>query len=174
MDEIAADAGFAKGTLYHYFPNKAELLHNLKNAFDEEVARRIRSTVEKQSVDDWQGRVKAWINGAVEAYFSMSELHDVVVYGFGMPFRNEVGHSKVTQSLARLIAEGAQAGAWDVDDSRWIAVTMFYSFRGCCDEAMAGGRPAEDIPDRLHSLFLRMLGVAGNAACPAEGPSGRI
>ncbi|WFS62948.1 TetR/AcrR family transcriptional regulator [Pseudodesulfovibrio thermohalotolerans] len=173
MDEIASGAGFAKGTLYHYFSNKAELLLSLREEFDKEVARRIQSHVEKQPADDWRGRIKAWVIGAVEAYFTMSELHDLVVYGSGMPFRNTMAHSEVTRHLARLIADGAQAGAWDVEDSRWIAFMMFYSFRGGCDEAMVGAQPAEDIPGRLYLLFLRMLGVRERSIRTKEWPSGR-
>jgi AcrR family transcriptional regulator len=167
MDEIAADAGFAKGTLYHYFSNKAELLFSLRGEFDRKIAQRIRSNMEKRPADGWRGRIKAWIVGAVEAYFAMSELHDVVIYSSGMPFRNAMAESEVTRQLARLIEDGARAGAWDVDDSRWIAVMMFYSFRGGCDEAMVGAQPAEDLPDRLYSLFLRMLGIGEASDSPA-------
>ena len=161
MDEIAAHAGFAKGTLYHYFSNKAELLLSLRAEFDREIVRRIRSHVEQSPAGGWPDRIRAWIEGAVEAYFATSALHDTVIYGSGMPFRYAMADSHVTQYLAQLIEDGAQAGAWEVDDSRWIAVMMFYSFRGACDEAMVTGQPGEDIPGRLHSLFLRMLDVRG-------------
>lgn len=159
MDEIAAAAGFAKGTLYHYFTNKADLLQVLRDGFDKEIMRRITSHVESCDLDDWRGRIKAWIDAAVDAYFDMSELHDVVIYGSGMPFRNAMADSEITKSLAQLISEGAKAGAWRVDDERWTAVIMFYSFRGGCDEAMVGAQRAEDVPDKLYDVFLRMLGV---------------
>lgn len=161
MDEIAAHAGFSKGTLYHYFSNKAELIQSLRQEFDTEIVRRIQINVEACTGSDWQGRLKAWITGAVKAYFAMSELHDVVIYGTGMPFRNSMAHSQVTRHLARLIADGAEAGAWSVDDDHWVAVMIFYAFRGACDEAMLEKQPPKEIPDRLHPLCLRMLGVDG-------------
>ena len=161
MDEIAADAGFAKGTLYHYFPNKAELLVSLREEFDKGIAGRIQAGVDKCPADDWRGRLRAWIDCAVKAYFNMSDLHDVVIYGTSMPFRNAMIDSAVTASLAALIEGGVRAGTWSVGDNRWIAVMMFYCFRGGCDEAMIGAQRAEDIPDRLYQLFLRMLGADG-------------
>jgi len=159
MEEIAAAAGFAKGTLYHYFSNKADLLMNLREEFDKTIARRILERVERCADNDRHGRLRAWITGAVEAYFAMSDLHDVVIYGTGLPFRNSMVHSEVTRSLAELVADGDRAGVWSVADSRWIAVMMFYCFRGGCDEAMTGAQRAEDVPGRLYPLFLRMLGA---------------
>lgn len=159
MDEIAAAAGFSKGTLYHYFANKADLLHVLRKGFEDEVMRRIRAKVEGCPADDWPGRIKAWIDAAVDAYFAMSELHDVVIHGLGMPFRNAMADSEITRYLATLIRDGAKAGAWRVDDERWIAVIMFYGFRGGCDEAIMGAQRTENVPGKLNDLFLRMLGA---------------
>ncbi|OIQ50862.1 Fatty acid metabolism regulator protein [Pseudodesulfovibrio hydrargyri] len=159
MNEIAADAGFAKGTLYHYFSTKAELLMSLREEFDQRIERLIRARVDRCRADDWRGRIRAWIAGAVDGYFALSDLHDVVIYGTEMPFRNSMLDSEVTRSLAALIADGVRAGAWKVEDCRWMAVMMFYCFRGGCDEAMTGTQQAGDIPDRLYPVFLRMLGI---------------
>ncbi|WP_022850837.1 TetR/AcrR family transcriptional regulator [Limisalsivibrio acetivorans] len=159
MEEIASAASFAKGTLYHYFANKEELLKALRGDFERKVMARIRPAVESCGEDDWIGRLKAWIHSAVDAYFEMHELHDTVIYGSGMPFRNAMADAEITRYLQSLISEGAQAGAWDAGDSHWTAVVMFYSFRGGCDEAILGAQPAERIPEKLFDLFCRILGI---------------
>ena len=159
MDEIAAAAGFAKGTLYHYFSNKAALLRAIRADFEEQIISRIRPRVEACPADDWAGRIKAWTESAIAAYFELSDLHDVVIYGSGMPFRNAMAESEITKYLAQLIQDGADAGAWQVDDARWTAVIMFYSFRGGCDEAIMGTQLAEEVPGKLNRIFLRMLGL---------------
>lgn len=159
MDEIAAAASFAKGTLYHYFTNKAELLQVLRGNFEKEVMKRIRSRVESCPADDWCGRIQAWIEAATDAYFELNELHDVVIYGSDMPFRYAMADAEITRYLTALISDGAKAGAWNVDDARWTAVVMFYSFRGGCDEAIMGTQRAEAVPKKLNDVFLRILGV---------------
>ena len=159
MDEIAAAANFAKGTLYHYFANKAELLQVLREDFEKEIMSRIRSRVESCPADDWRGRLKAWIDAAVNGYFEMMELHDVVIYGLGMPFRHAMADAEITRYLTNLISEGARAGAWQVDDERWTAVVMFYGFRGGCDEAIMGTQRPEEVPEKLNDLFLRIVDV---------------
>ena len=161
MDEIAAAANFAKGTLYHYFANKADLLHVLREDFEKEIMSRVRSRVESCPAEDWRGRLKAWIDAAVDAYFEMIELHDVVIYGLGMPFRNAMADAEITRYLTKLISDGAKAGAWQVDDEHWTAVVMFYGFRGGCDEAIMGTQRPEDVPPKLNALFLRILGADG-------------
>ena len=159
MDEIAASASLAKGTLYHYFANKAELLRALKEGFEHEVIERVRASVESCPADDWRGRIKSWVDAAVSAYFELKELHDVVIYSLGMPFRHAMADAEITRYLTELISDGCDAGAWQVDDARWTAVVMFYSFRGGCDEAIMGSQCAEDIPQKLNNLFVRILSV---------------
>ncbi len=159
MDEIATAANFAKGTLYHYFKNKAELLRVLRKEFESEVMERIIERVDSCLENDWLGRIKAWVEGAVAAYFEMHELHDVVIYGSGMPFRNAMADAEITRYLTALIRDGVEAGAWNVEDAHWTAVVMFYSFRGGCDEAMLGTQCAKDIPNKLNDLFVRILGL---------------
>ena len=159
MDEIAAGAGVAKGTLYHYFASKSELLEVLRGGFEDEVMDRVRSRVESCAVDNWRGRLKAWIEAAADAYFDMSKLHDVIFFGPGMPIRSAMADAEITQYLAKLISDGAKAGAWQVEDEYWTALIMFYGFRGGCDEAIIGPRCAEDVLKKIYCLFLRMLGV---------------
>ena len=159
MDEIAAGAGVAKGTLYHYFASKTELLEALRDGFEDEVMNRVKSRVESCADDDWGERLKAWIEAAADAYFEMNKLHDVIFFGAGMPIRSAMAHAEITQYLAKLISDGAKAGAWQVEDEHWTALIMFYSFRGGCDEAIVGAQRAEDLLYKLYNIFMRMLGV---------------
>lgn len=158
MDEIAAAAGVAKGTLYHYFKNKAELLHALRADFEKKIISRIRPKVESHPADDHIARIEAWVDAAVDAYFELNELHDVVIYGTGMPFRSTMADAEITKCLKKLIIDGAEAGVWRIDDAHWTAVTMFYSFRGGCDEAIMGTVPHKEVQEKLKALFLRILG----------------
>src|SRR5215470_14798960 len=45
MDAVAAAAGVAKGTVYIYFPSRAELLAALRQRYAEELARRARTVL---------------------------------------------------------------------------------------------------------------------------------
>ncbi len=159
MDEIASAAHFAKGTLYHYFKNKADLLKALQEKFEQEVMQRIRVRVEHVPPQDWPGRLKGWIEAAVAAYFELNALHDVVIYGLNRPFRHAMADTEITQYLIQLLDDGARAGAWSLVDARWTAIIMFYSFRGGCDEAIMGTQDPEAVPEKLYDVFRRILGI---------------
>lgn len=167
MDEIAAGAGVAKGTLYHYFASKSELLQILRDNFNDEIMSRVKSRVEKCAADDWWARLKAWIEAASAAYFELCALHDVLFFGAEMPHRFVMADVDVIKYLAKLLSAGSRAGAWRADDEQWTALIMFYGFRGGCDEAIAGGRCTEEVSEKLYGLFMRML--ADKKATPVLG-----
>jgi AcrR family transcriptional regulator len=159
MDDIAASANVAKGTLYHYYKNKSEILMALRADFEIKIMNRIKPKVEKCSPNDWKERIKAWTEAAVDAYFEFSKLHDVVIYGTGMPFRNAMADAEITQYLTEIIRKGAKAGAWLIDDPEWTATIIFYAFRGGCDEVIVGAQPAKNISEKLNEIFARILGI---------------
>ncbi|WP_052216299.1 TetR/AcrR family transcriptional regulator [Sphingomonas sp. ERG5] len=160
VDEIAVYAGVAKGTFYHYFETKADLIPALRERFSDAFMGRVTQAVDACDADDWQGRLRAWIEAAVIAYFDMSGLHDVVFHGAEMPLRQAMGDIAVVQDLAGLLADGAEAGAWTVEDAREAAIVMFHGLHGATDEAIVTGRTVDEIAALLSTLYLRMIGVA--------------
>jgi AcrR family transcriptional regulator len=157
VEDIAARAGVAKGTFYHYFETKADLLDALRIRFCDEFMVRVAAVVDTRAADDWNGRLTGWITTAVEAYFEMRALHDVVFHGAEMPLREAMGDVPVVLNLAGLLAAGAAAGVWTVDDPRSVSVVMFHGLHGATDEAIVTGRNPSDIGAMLSRLFVRMI-----------------
>ncbi len=159
VDDIATQAGFAKGTFYHYFPTKLELLDALRDRFSDEFQDRTRAAADACAQDDWTGRLRSWIEEAVAAYFDMSALHDVVFHGAEMPLRHAMGDVPVVRDLAQLLIDGTAAGAWDVAEPGEVAVIMFHGLHGAADEAMVTAGDADRIGALLSSLYIRMIGA---------------
>ena len=67
--------------------------------------------------------------------------------------------AEITKYLAKLLREGTQKGAWEVEDEHWTAVIMFYSFRGGCDEAIMGAQRQEDVPDKLFAVVITSYSI---------------
>ncbi|WP_157219117.1 TetR/AcrR family transcriptional regulator [Flavisphingomonas formosensis] len=161
VEEIAARAGLAKGTVYHYFATKTELLDALRDRFATDFHSRLIDAVATCDPDDWAGKLRAWLREAVTAYFDMHALHDVVFHGSERPVREAMGDIALVQHLALLLRDGDAAGAWQVPRPREVAVILFHGLHGAADEAMLDGRPAEDVRALLVSLYERMIGVQG-------------
>ena len=157
MDEVAARAGVAKGTFYHYFDTKADLLDALRTRFSDEFLDRILAATGRHAETDWNGRLTAWIIAAVDAYFDMRALHDVVFHGAEMPLREAMGDIPLVRNLADLLAAGDAAGIWAVDDPASVSVVMFHGLHGAVDETIVTGRTPGQIGDMLARLYLRMI-----------------
>ncbi|MBY8823675.1 TetR/AcrR family transcriptional regulator [Sphingomonas colocasiae] len=157
VDEVAARAGVAKGTFYHYFDTKADLLDALRAQFSDEFLDRVLAAVGRHGEADWNGRLTAWITAAVDAYFDMRALHDVVFHGAEMPLREAMGDIPLVRNLTDLLAAGDAAGIWAVDDPASVSVVMFHGLHGAVDETIVTGRTPGQIGEMLARLYLRMI-----------------
>lgn len=158
MDEIAAHAGVAKGTLYHYFSRKAELIEALRERFCTDFMARVEARVEVHARTDWKGRLTSWIVSVVETYLDMSALHDLVFHGADMPLRHAMGGININQYLSKLLSDGAAAGAWRLQSSaEEVAVIMFYGVCGAADEVILSGRSPNKTCKLLSKLYLQMV-----------------
>lgn len=157
VDDIAAQAGVAKGTFYHYFQTKADMLDALRTRFCDVFMDRVTAAVDECPPGGWDARLATWIRATLDAYFEMHGLHDVVFYGADRPVREVMGEIPPVLHLAELLAAGATAGAWTVDDPRSVALVMFHGLQGAADEAIVGARARADIAPMLVRLFARMV-----------------
>ncbi len=158
MDEVASRAAVAKGTLYHYFSSKTELVEALRERFCAEFMTRVEDSVEARAENDWKGRLTSWIVSVVETYLEMSALHDLVFHGADMPLRHAMGGVNINQYLSKLLKDGASAGAWRIQGStEEVAVIMFYGVCGAADEVIVSGRSATKTSKLLCKLYLQMV-----------------
>lgn len=159
VDDIAARAGVAKGTFYHYFDTKTEVILALRERFSRGFVDRVAAAVAAVPADDHRGRIVAWLNGAVATYLASFELHDVVFHDFTHSRRQSQEKDVVLAQLVSLLDDGQKAGAWRLAHSRTVALILFDGMHGVVDDAIAASRrdPGPIVAD-LSALFLRMLG----------------
>lgn len=158
VEEITVSAGVAKGTFYLYFASKHEILVALRERFVGGFLGRVHAALDACAEDDWSGRLRGWIEGAVGAYLSDYELHDVVFHEYRPQFRQMKGENIVVTELAALLAAGAKAGAWKLEDPRLTAIVLFQGLHGAVDDAIVSKeKDGEGLSAQLSELFLRML-----------------
>lgn len=159
IDDIAAQAGVAKGTFYHYFASKAELMEALGAHFSDAFQMRVVTAVEARPADDWNGRFEAWIVAATKAYFDMHALHDLVFHGPAMPHRQALDDTDIVRHLAALVAAGQANGAWHLADETPVqaAALIFHALHGMADDALTAGRSADELGPLIARLSRRVL-----------------
>ncbi len=161
IDDIAARAGVSKGSFYHYFCTKAEILDAVRTRFAIEFRDRVAATVERRGQAGWAEKLQAWVEGMTCTYFDLQPLHDVLFHGAGgSSHRERVSDYLTVQHLAGLLQSGAAAGAWRVRDPQATAVIMFCGLHGALDEALISRTPdAAHISSTIAPLFLQMAGA---------------
>ncbi|MBN9082106.1 MAG: TetR family transcriptional regulator [Rhizobiales bacterium 62-17] len=158
VDDIVGRAGVAKGTFYHYFPTKTDVILALRERFSRGFVDRVATAITACPPDDHPARITAWLRGAVATYLANYELHDVVFHDFTHSRRQSQEKDTVLAQLVAVLEAGEKAGAWTLPDTRMTALIFFDGMHGAVDDAIAaGGRDPEAIARPLSALFARLL-----------------
>jgi AcrR family transcriptional regulator len=121
IDGIVARAGVAKGTFYHYFATKADVVLALRNRFTEEFVKHAAEAMKACPADDHPARLLAWLSGTVEIYLANYQLHDMVFHDFTRSQRQSREKDAVIAQLMALLEGGRKEGIWQFSDARTTA-----------------------------------------------------
>ncbi|MBA8879850.1 TetR/AcrR family transcriptional regulator [Phyllobacterium myrsinacearum] len=158
IESITSRADVAKGTFYHYFSTKNEILEALRTAFSEGFLDRVGAAVETCPAGDHVARLKQWLISGVSIYLAEYKLHDVVFHQHGRRMRYRAEKNAVVGQLADLLAAGARDGAWTVQDIEFVSVVVYQGFHGAVDDAIENGaQDPKPVADALFALFSSML-----------------
>jgi AcrR family transcriptional regulator len=158
VDDIVVKAKASKGTFYHYFRTKTEVVLALRAKFVENFVVRTAAAVDACPAEDHAARFSGWISSAVETYLANYELHDVVFHDFTHSQRRSREKDAVIAQLAALFEAGQRAGSWQLLDARAAALIVFDGMHGVVDDAIGSGqRDPQPLVKLLTETFLRML-----------------
>lgn len=170
IDEIVARAGVAKGTFYHYFATKTDVVLALRERFSQDFLSRVNEAIEACPAKDFPARLSGWVHGAVQAYLANFKLHDVVFHDFSHSRRQSREKDVVIAQLVALLEAGQAAGVWTMPDARMTALILFDGMHGVVDDAIAREiRDPQPLCDILLELFSRMLSAGGSFLPKAAG-----
>jgi AcrR family transcriptional regulator len=174
VDAIAARAGLSKGTFFHFFPAKQELLDALCERIAEESFRHAGAALERRDLDP-VARLDAFLQASRAWRFERSRA----VGGLWQELSREenaalmrrvgaLGIARLAPVVAALIAEGMALGlmrAADADVTAQLVVEwMSGSVEGSLRLLAGGGADAVDLALRRANATLaaieRVLGVA--------------
>ncbi|OLF54584.1 TetR/AcrR family transcriptional regulator [Pseudomonas chlororaphis] len=159
ISEIVGKADVAKGTFYHYFASKAELLTALGERYTAQFLERVESAVNACAEDDWVGRLASWIGSSVETYLATYRVHDIVYTHHHHHDRGNPEKGAILQQLAAILEGGRQAGCWTLEYPQVAASLIYAGVHGATDDLIAA-RP-KDSREQVRAIVeacLRMLG----------------
>ncbi len=119
--------------------------------------------MKRRRADDWQGRLRAWVETGVDVYLDRSALHDVVFHQF-RPDEPRAKHANpIVDELAAFLADGTRARAWSVAAPQLTAVMLFHALHGALHDAVdtAKGISRKGLARQLNAFFRRAVGLRG-------------
>ena len=178
IDDIAAGADVAKGTIYLHFPSKQELLIALGERFAEKHLACIKSAMAAKSERDWRGKLAAWAEACVGFYLDSIAIHDMLFHEARSPTRKGLVDNIIIDHLESLLNAGHAAGIWSLDDARFTAVFLFSGMHGIVDDAYLQEKriPRGRLIDRLQRISFRAVGWScdDNFDAKAAGRRGQL
>lgn len=158
IDDIVSRAGVAKGTFYHYFATKTDVILALRDQFSRRFLASVDNAMNACSPTDFRGRLNGWIAGAVDTYLGDFKLHDVIFHSFGHSHRQSKEKEAVLDQLLTLLEGGRAAGDWRFDNPRATALMLFGGMHSMVDDAIdTENHDLETMRRTLSDLFQRTL-----------------
>jgi AcrR family transcriptional regulator len=164
LDDVTRRAGVAKGTFYLYFKSKDDLVAALQQRFSDRMAERIEAIT--RNAGPWADKLDACVLACLDDYRATYDLHDVLFHHGGMAGRHmhdddSPSPTRLVSAIRDLLAAGAEAGAYRVDDPDLTAVLLFAAAHGGYDSSCHGPqRPDEArLVASMQQLFRRAAGI---------------
>ncbi|MEJ2763339.1 TetR/AcrR family transcriptional regulator [Photobacterium sp. MCCC 1A19761] len=165
INDIVALAGVAKGTFYHYFASKNELLAAMRLRYTAQFLSRLEASMSRCEADDWLGKLAAWIQESIEAYAETYRLHDIVYTNHHHHNRSNPDKNAMLDQLQAMLEDGTRSGAWTVAQPRITALLIYAGVHGATDDLIASQEADHQAFIRgVITDCLRLVGVKENAA----------
>jgi AcrR family transcriptional regulator len=166
MDDIVAESGLSKGTLYWYFKSKDDLFLSLVKSFFLDMRQDFENMLEQPTTPS--GKLRAMAQGFVQ-FFQETEDFFSVFFEFWMQSTlneelNQLSSHilvQYRQVLAGIIAEGIETGEFKAVDANQLALAVMAVYDGLAFYMML--MPDEVELERASQVFIETI-LSGLAA----------
>jgi len=171
MDDIVAESGLSKGTLYWYFRSKDELFFSLVNSFFLEIQQDMNAIFEQDTsaTDKLHSLAYEFARFYEEVAEFLNVFFEFWMQGTLNEQLNQLFHSMLAEyrgKIAGIIEEGMKAGEFKKVDADQLAVTVMAAYDGLWFYKML--MPDEVDLDRASRAFIETL-FTGLAADGGKG-----
>ena len=165
INDIVEAAQVAKGTFYHYFSSKNDMLDALGKRYTEKFLGSLEKAMEVCAADDWVGRLDVWIHASVETYLKTFRTHDIVYTNHHHHDRSNQAKSAILDQLLEIIEGGSSAGVWAPEQPRVVALLIYSGVHGATDDIIATKtKDYAPFARSVSAACLRMLSVSRKPA----------
>lgn len=139
IEQIALGADLSKGAFYLHFTSKEEIHLALCERFGSRFNASVKQAIAKRPKVDWRGKISAWVRSSVNGLLDEGDLVNMLFHAHPIP-PNVGWDDTVIEPLFDLLEAGAKQGAWDLADSRFMAIFLYSGLHGVVDDALMSKR----------------------------------
>jgi len=136
MDAVAAAADVGKGTIYHYFRSKAELLSALRNRYLARAVARAAQAAELLG-GAAMDRVERFVDVLLDSIEANGPLIWVLFHETAIEEDDEL--AAVYEPLLALVTEGAENGEFPISDPAFTTGFILHGLHGTVESAFHSG-----------------------------------
>jgi AcrR family transcriptional regulator len=165
MEDVAAEAGVAVGTLYNYFTDRNALLEALLDARGAALFERIDAALADKK-QPFEQRLEAFLSATVEHFLQHTGMFAVIMESeFVLRAQAKKDRPRLRALIDRttkLLREGVSAGVLRADDAELFPDLLIGMLRGAFIRHIhgLGDPPARDVAQRIARAFLSGAGTA--------------
>lgn len=161
ITDITDEAGVGKGTFYHYFASKNDMLTALAKRYTEQFVEVVQQAIDACDSGDWAGKLRAWIHANVETYVKTYRTHDIVYNHHHHHDRSNQAKKDILNQLSEIVDGGIAAGIWAPAEPRVVTLLIYAGVHGATDDIIA-------VQLESHALFAQNLADACLKMLPAR------
>ncbi len=132
VSDIVKQAGVAKGTYYHYFTAKTDILDALRTRYMDWYIDKVEQAMASCQLQDFRAKLKQWCETSVIAYVEKQELHDMLFHQVFHQSAN-IHEDRALQQLQSLLLAGNKSKAWSVNQPELMSILIYHGMHAAVD-----------------------------------------
>ncbi|QAV24629.1 TetR/AcrR family transcriptional regulator [Proteus hauseri] len=157
VSDIVKKAGVAKGTYYHYFAAKTDVLEALRARYMDWYLDKVADAIAKCEPHDYHSKLKQWCENSVIAYVEKRELHDML---FHQAFHQSgnIHENRAMQQLQAILVDGTKNKIWQVLQLELTSTLIYHGMHAAVDNLEASTEYTPDtLGEMLYQQFTQLL-----------------
>jgi AcrR family transcriptional regulator len=169
MDAVADAAGVGKGTIYHYYSSKAELLSALRARHLQRIVAGARAAATAGRSRSMAQGLQRFIEALLASTVDNGELIWILFHQTATDGDNEL--APVYDAMLELVRQGVATGEFGVTDPEFAAEFLLHGLHGVVESAFHRGDLDLKRLNAGMSAAMRALLMASSADTSTERPS---
>lgn len=130
VSEIVLSADVAKGTFYHYFQSKNDIMEALRSRYMDWYLSHIQSALDSQK--SASAKLKSWCENSIKYYVEKQNIHDMLFHD-EYHGRSNDHETRAVEQIKAILAFGEKNKAWPELPHELMATMIYHSMHAAVD-----------------------------------------